>query len=105
VPHIIVMAEGEAGLRSGEVMLRERINPSDLQSRHFANHLIERLKWAVEDARELELNRPDQDYLTHDLDWVDALQPTERFFGRRDGDPADEADPVQAPARLVTTAS
>jgi hypothetical protein len=31
-------------------MWRERITSADLESRHFANQLLERLGWAVSDA-------------------------------------------------------
>jgi len=49
MPQIIVKADsGDA------VMLRERVNPSDLESKHFATQLIERLGWAVGDAHDLE---------------------------------------------------
>ena len=36
-------------------MLRERVSLSDLESEHFAAHLVERLGWAVGDAHEMEL--------------------------------------------------
>jgi hypothetical protein len=50
MPHIIVTAdEGE-----GAVMLRERVNVADFESRHFATQLVERLGWAVEDADQVE---------------------------------------------------
>jgi hypothetical protein len=35
-------------------MLRERVSVADLESDHFAAHLVERLGWAVGDAHELE---------------------------------------------------
>lgn len=50
MPHIIVTADqGE-----GAVMLRERVNVADFESRHFAVQLLERLGWAVEDADQVE---------------------------------------------------
>ncbi len=57
MPHIIVMADADAtdGGERGAVMLRERINPSDLESQHFAERLLERLGWAVGDAQRAEL--------------------------------------------------
>lgn len=57
MPHIIVTADrGE-----GAVMLMERINVSDFESRHFASQLVERLGWAVSDAHdaEREADHPD----------------------------------------------
>ena len=35
-------------------MLRERVTLADLESDHFATHLVERLGWAVGDAHEVE---------------------------------------------------
>jgi len=53
MPHILVMANRES--EQGEaVMLRERINVTDLESKHFAKQLLERLGWAVEDAQQAE---------------------------------------------------
>lgn len=54
MPHIIVTAQGENDGGEGPVMLRERISASDLESRHFAAQLVERLGWAVGDAQEAE---------------------------------------------------
>jgi hypothetical protein len=54
MPHIIVVADSRQDPKDGAVMLRERISSSDLESRHFAAHLLERLEWAVEDAHEAE---------------------------------------------------
>jgi hypothetical protein len=47
---IIVTADGG----EGTVTWRERINASDLESQHFARHLVERIGWAVNDAHEVE---------------------------------------------------
>ena len=50
MPQITVTADrGE-----GTVTWRERINASDFESKHFANHLVERIGWAVADAHEVE---------------------------------------------------
>ena len=54
MPHIIVVADSRKNPEDGAVMLRERISSSDLESRHFAAHLLERLEWAVGDAHEAE---------------------------------------------------
>lgn len=54
MPHIIVVADSRQDPGEGAVMLRERISASDLESRHFATHLLERLEWAVGDAHEAE---------------------------------------------------
>ncbi len=34
----------------GLVTLRERVVPSDMESEFYRAHLVERLRWAVEDA-------------------------------------------------------
>jgi hypothetical protein len=49
VPQIIVTADAD-GPGEAVVMLRERVTLSDFESGHFAQHLVERLGWAVEDA-------------------------------------------------------
>lgn len=55
MPQIIVVTDGQVDQAEAAVMLRERISASDLESAHFAGHLLERLEWAVEDAQEAEL--------------------------------------------------
>jgi hypothetical protein len=57
MPQIIVTADRPSD-GEGAVMLRERINPSDFESAHFAAQLVERLGWAVEDAQAAELDQP-----------------------------------------------
>jgi hypothetical protein len=54
MPQIIVTADQKSERDEGAVMLRERINVSDLESDHFAARLVERLGWAVSDAHEAE---------------------------------------------------
>jgi hypothetical protein len=34
----------------GSMTLQEEVLPSDLESEFFCTHLVERLRWAVEDA-------------------------------------------------------
>jgi hypothetical protein len=58
MPQVIVAADAADG-REEFVMLRERISTADLESNHFATRLVERLAWAVSDAREAE-RPPDQ---------------------------------------------
>jgi len=58
MPQIIVTADGDADLGEGAVMLRERINVSDFESRTFKQRLVERLGWAVSDAHEAEQQSP-----------------------------------------------
>jgi len=43
---------------AGEVVYRERINLSDLESDHFSNQLVERVGWALHDADAIE-HEPD----------------------------------------------
>ena len=54
MPQIIVTADPPNAPDGAAVMLRERVNISDFESDHFANHLVERLGWAVGDAHQLE---------------------------------------------------
>jgi hypothetical protein len=54
MPQIIVTADRPTDRGEGTVMLRERVNASDLESDHFARQLLERLEWAVMDAHEVE---------------------------------------------------
>ena len=56
MPQVIVAADAADG-REELVMLRELISTADLESNHFATRLVERLAWAVSDARE-ERNEP-----------------------------------------------
>lgn len=60
MPQIIVMAEGSTDQRDDVVLLRERVNVSDFESRHFASQLLERLGWAVGDAQDAEIERDDK---------------------------------------------
>lgn len=53
MPQIIVTADAD-GHGQGAVMLRERVTLSDFESGHFAQQLVERLGWAVEDADALQ---------------------------------------------------
>ncbi|MEA2298710.1 MAG: hypothetical protein QOF77_1646 [Solirubrobacteraceae bacterium] len=38
------------------MMMAERVLPSDMESEHFATQLIERLGWAVADAKAVEVS-------------------------------------------------
>ncbi|GAC1435533.1 MAG: hypothetical protein NVSMB51_05120 [Solirubrobacteraceae bacterium] len=53
MPRIIVQAEPQ-GKQEPVNTLAERVQTSDLESDHFAAQLIERVGWAVEDARAVE---------------------------------------------------
>lgn len=61
MPHIIVTADRAEDRGEGAVMLRERINLSDFESRHFASLLVERLGWAVSDAHDVEREAGDSE--------------------------------------------
>lgn len=54
MPQIIVKADQGSDREEDAVMMRERINPADFESDHFAAQLVERLGWAVSDAEEAE---------------------------------------------------
>jgi len=57
MPQIIVTADKQDKKDDAAVLLRERINVSDLDSDHYAAQLVERLGWAVSDAHEVEQDR------------------------------------------------
>lgn len=52
MPQILVLTD--APDRSEEVVYRERVPRSSLESEHFAGQLLERVGWAVGDADRLE---------------------------------------------------
>ena len=54
MPQIIVAADRGAVFGEGAVTLREWVSVADFESQHFANQLVERLGWAVEDADQAE---------------------------------------------------
>jgi len=54
MPQIIVTADRSLDRQASAVMLRERVNPADFESDHFALQLMQRLGWAVSDAHEAE---------------------------------------------------
>lgn len=53
MPQILVVTN-PAGKTDGEVVYRERIASTDLESAHFSDQLVERVGWAVQDADVLE---------------------------------------------------
>ncbi len=58
MPTIIVMSNGGVDVDSA-VLLSEDIQPEHLASEHHAAQLIERVGWAVTDAKDAEeMNRP-----------------------------------------------
>lgn len=59
MPQILVLADSPQGSQDPEVVYRERVARSSLESEHFAGQLMERVGWAVGDADELE-NRPEE---------------------------------------------
>jgi hypothetical protein len=48
MPQILVLTDSPQS--SGEVIYRERVARSCLESEHFSDQLLERVGWAVEDA-------------------------------------------------------
>jgi hypothetical protein len=52
MPQILVVTD--AGEDTREVVYRERVSSTDLESSHFSGQLVERVGWAVRDANELE---------------------------------------------------
>ncbi|TMK38619.1 MAG: hypothetical protein E6G56_14195 [Actinobacteria bacterium] len=53
MPRIIVQADPQDGTDAA-VLMAERVNASDFESRHFSDQLVERIGWAVFDAVEAE---------------------------------------------------
>ena len=53
MPQILVVTDSQTEV-AGDVVYRERISSSDLESAHFSGQLVERVGWAVRDANELE---------------------------------------------------
>jgi hypothetical protein len=52
MPQILIVTDSPQS--AGEVVYRERIDRTDLESAHFSGQLVERVGWAVTDADELE---------------------------------------------------
>lgn len=52
MPQILVLTDSPQ--RSGEVVYRERVPTSSLESDHYAGQLLERVGWAVKDADDIE---------------------------------------------------
>ncbi len=53
MPQILVVTDAPREDAS-QVVYRERIATTDLESDHFSGQLVERVGWAVRDANELE---------------------------------------------------
>lgn len=49
MPQILILADSPSS--TGEVVYRERVASSDLESQHFSGQLLERINWAVGDAQ------------------------------------------------------
>ncbi|MGI8559746.1 MAG: hypothetical protein ACR2ND_15825 [Solirubrobacteraceae bacterium] len=54
MPRIIVQAE-PADKHQPVMLMAERVSPSDMESNHFNAQLIERLGWAISDAKAVEV--------------------------------------------------
>jgi hypothetical protein len=54
MPRIIVQADPTSE-REAVTLLQERVSPSDMESAHFASQLLERVNWAIGDAKQVEL--------------------------------------------------
>jgi hypothetical protein len=52
MPQILVLTDSPQ--RSGEVVYRERVAMTCLESEHFSHQLLERVGWAVQDADAME---------------------------------------------------
>ena len=56
MPQILVIAETD-GEQTNEVVLTERVATTMLESEHYGAQLLERVRWAVEDASDVEQDR------------------------------------------------
>jgi hypothetical protein len=56
MPQILVVADTSEG-ETPTVQLREWVAPALLDSKHYSAQLLERLRWAAEDAAEIEQHR------------------------------------------------
>jgi hypothetical protein len=52
MPQILVLTDSPQS--AGEVVYRERVARSNMESEHFSSQLLERVGWAVGDADDLE---------------------------------------------------
>jgi hypothetical protein len=75
MPQIIVTADRGAAFAEGAVTLRERVSVADLESKHFATQLLERLGWAVSDAHEVERSDAPPDPITDPAEPVSVPSP------------------------------
>jgi predicted outer membrane protein len=57
MPRILIVTDSAEN--AGEVVYAEQLVPAHLQTEHSGRLLVERLAWAVEDARRVERNRPE----------------------------------------------
>jgi len=57
MPRILIVTDSTGD--AGEVVYAEEVVPAHLQSEHSGRLLVERLAWAVEDARRTERKRVD----------------------------------------------
>jgi len=57
MPQILVLTDSPQ--RDEEIVYRERVPSSSLESEHYAGQLLERVGWAVKDADDLE-HRPEE---------------------------------------------
>jgi hypothetical protein len=55
MPRILIVTESTGD--AGEVVYSEQVVPAHLQSEHAGRMLVERLAWAVDDARQAERKR------------------------------------------------
>lgn len=65
MPRILIVTDAGDG---DEVVYSERLVPAHLQTEHSGRLLVERLAWAVEDARRAERKRPETGRAPHKVD-------------------------------------
>jgi hypothetical protein len=66
MPRILIVTDSAED--GGEVVYTEKVVPAHLQTEHSGRLLVERLAWAVEDARRAERNRVETRKPLHKVD-------------------------------------
>jgi hypothetical protein len=77
MPRILIVTDSNED--AAEVVYAEQVVPAHLQSEHSGRLLVERLAWAVDDARRAERNRVDRRMRSHRVDQT-APQEEKRWI-------------------------
>ena len=72
MPRILIVTDSSED--AGEVVYAEQVVPAHLQTEHSGRLLVERLAWAVEDARRAERKRVDSRMRSRRVDQTDSQE-------------------------------